>query len=78
MERGPVVYCAEGFDNGGKAYGAVLPADATFEDTTVSIGDKTFPALKASNGLVLIPYFLWGNREPGNELQVWFAEKPQM
>ena len=24
------------------------------------------------------PYFLWGNREPGNELQVWFAEKPQM
>ena len=78
VERGPVVYCAEGFDNGGKAYGAVLPADATFEDTTISIGDKTFPALKASNGLVLIPYFLWGNREPGNELQVWFAEKPQM
>ena len=78
VERGPIVYCAEGFDNGGKAYGAVLPADATFEDTTISIGDKTFPALKASNGLVLIPYFLWGNREPGNELQVWFAEKPQM
>ena len=76
VERGPIVYCAEGFDNGGKAYGAVLPADATFEDTTISIGDKTFPALKASNGLVLIPYFLWGNREPGNELQVWFAEKP--
>ena len=76
VERGPIVYCAEGFDNGGKAYGAVLPADATFEDTTISIGDKTFPALKASNGLVLIPYFLWGNREPGNELQVWFSEKP--
>ena len=76
VQRGPIVYCAEGFDNGGKAYGASLPADATFEDTTISIGDKTFPALKASNGLVLIPYFLWGNREPGNELQVWFAEKP--
>ena len=73
VERGPVVYCAEGFDNGGKAYGAVLPADAIFEDTTISIGDKTFPALKASNGLVLIPYFLWGNREPGNELQTWFS-----
>jgi len=76
VERGPVVYCAEGFDNGGKAYGASLPADATFEDTTIPIGDKTFPALKASNGLVLIPYFLWGNREPGNELQVWFSENP--
>ena len=76
VQRGPIVYCAEGFDNGGKAYGATLPADATFEDATIAIGDKTFPALKASNGLVLIPYFLWGNREPGNELQTWFAEKP--
>ena len=76
VQRGPIVYCAEGFDNGGKAYGASLPEDATFEDTTISIGDKTFPALKASNGLVLIPYFLWGNREPGNELQTWFAENP--
>ena len=33
------------------------------------------PALKASNGLKLIPYCLWDNREPGNELQVWFREK---
>ena len=23
----------------------------------------------------LIPYCLWGNREPGNEMQVWFREK---
>jgi len=73
VEKGPIVYCAEGFDNGGKAYRATLPADATFEETSVRFGDKTFPALKASNGLVLIPYCLWGNREPGNELQTWFA-----
>ena len=33
------------------------------------------PALKASNGLKLIPYCLWDNREPGNELQFWFREK---
>ena len=75
VERGPIVYCAEGCDNGGKAYGAVLPADATFTDDTITIGDKTFPALKASNGLKLIPYCLWDNREPGNEMQVWFKEK---
>ena len=74
VERGPIVYCAEGCDNGGKAYGATLPADATFTDDTIRIGDKTFPALKASNGLKLIPYCLWGNRQPGNELQVWFKE----
>ena len=72
VERGPVVYCAEGCDNGGKAFDAALPADATFADDTVVIGDKTYPALKASNGLKLIPYCLWGNREPGNEMQVWF------
>ncbi len=70
--RGSILYCAEGCDNGGKAYDAVLPADATFADDTISIGDKTYPALKASNGLKLIPYCLWGNREPGNELQCWF------
>ena len=75
VERGPIVYCAEGCDNGGKAYDAILPADATFTDDKITIGDKTFPSLKASNGLKLIPYCLWGNREPGNEMQVWFREK---
>ena len=75
VERGPIVYCAEGCDNGGKAYDAVLPADATFTDDAITIGDKTFPALKASNGLKLIPYCLWDNREPGNEMQVWFRER---
>ena len=75
VERGPIVYCAEGCDNGGKAYDAVLPADATFADDTITIGGKTYPALKASNGLKLIPYCLWCNREPGNEMQVWFNAK---
>ena len=74
VERGPIVYCAEGCDNGGKAYDAVLPADATFTDDTITIGDKTFPALKASNGLKLIPYCLWDNRAPGNEMQCWFRD----
>lgn len=32
-------------------------------------------ALRASNGLRLVPYCLWGNREPGNEMQIWFLEK---
>ena len=74
VERGPIVYCAEGIDNGGKAYDAALPADAVFADDSIVIGDKTFPALKASNGLKLVPYCLWGNREPGGELQCWFKE----
>ena len=71
VERGPIVYCAEGCDNGGKAFDAVLPADATFADDTISIGGRTYPALRASNGLKLVPYCLWGNRDPGNEMQCW-------
>ena len=75
VERGPIVYCAEGCDNGGKAYDAVLPADATFTEEPLQIGDQRFVALRASNGLRLVPYCIWGNREPGNEMQVWFKEK---
>ena len=72
VEKGPIVYCAEGCDNGGRAFEATLPEGATFADDSIAIGDKTYPALKASNGLKLVPYCLWGNRQPGNELQVWF------
>jgi len=35
VEKGPIVYCAEGVDNGGKAYAATLPADATFSETEI-------------------------------------------
>lgn len=73
VERGPVVYCAEGADNAGKAFDAVIPADAAFADGTVEIGGTTFPSLKSSNGVTLIPYCLWDNRRPGNEMQTWFA-----
>ena len=75
VERGPIVYCAEGCDNGGKAYDAVLSADATFTEEPLPIGDRRFVMLRASNGLKLVPYCIWGNREPGNEMQVWFKEK---
>jgi len=74
VERGPVVYCAEGADNGGKAYDAVLPAGATFADDTIAIGDRAIPALMSSTGLKLIPYFAWNHRSPGNEMQVWLRD----
>ena len=56
--------------------GTLLAAlGALFADDTISIGDKTYPALKASNGVKLIPYCIWENREPGNGLQCWFKER---
>ena len=72
VERGPVVYCAEGADNGGKAFDATLPADASFADATVNVNGATFPALR-SGSLTLIPYFAWCHRGAG-EMQTWFRE----
>ena len=72
MERGPIVYCAEGADNGGAAFELHIPLDAAFEDGAVNIGGCSFPSLKSSNGVTLVPYCIWGNRQPGNEMQTWF------
>jgi len=69
--RGPVLFCAEGVDNGGKAYGLALPADAAFAETTFAIGGETFPMLTTDDAK-LVPYCIWGNRQPGNDLQCWF------
>ena len=75
VERGPIVYCAEGSDNGGSAFGAAIPADATFSHQWVEIGGQPFPSLKSSNGVALVPYCIWGNRLPGNEMQTWFVSE---
>ena len=39
----------------------------------------TFPPLKSSNGVALVPYCICGNREPGNDMQTWFrTETPTL
>ena len=71
VERGPLVYCAEGADNGGKALSAVLPLDATFERGEIEIASTKMVSLKGG-GLTLVPYFAWCHRGAG-EMQTWFA-----
>jgi len=61
----------EGADNGGRAFDAVLPEDASFEDAKVEMRGIGITALRASNGLVLIPYCDWAHRGKG-EMQTWF------
>jgi DUF1680 family protein len=75
VERGPVVYCAEGADNGGKALTAVIPPGATFTLKDMKIGTVPFVSLKSSNGVTLIPYCFWDTRVPGNDMQTWFLLK---
>ena len=47
VERGPIVYCAEGADNGGKAFDAVIPAEAAFTEGTVD--EQVMRALQAKD-----------------------------
>jgi len=71
VERGPLVYCAEGVDNGGKAFEAVLPGDVAFAAKPIVIAATSMTAL-VGGGLTLVPYFAWNHRGAG-ELQTWFA-----
>ena len=87
VERGPIVYCAEGVDNGERVLDKVLAADAEFTRTTCNILGNIYPALTARavsprrglrSGvrnepctLTLVPYFAWCHRGAG-EMQTWF------
>ncbi len=84
--RGPIVYCAEGIDNNGKALDLVLPNDAemTSEHRADLLGGVTVikakgkRAVKGEGGqvklvpaeLTLIPYYAWAHRGKG-EMAVW-------
>ena len=76
VERGPLVYCAEAVDNGGKAFFTVLPVGATFTEGEIEIASTKMVSLKGG-GLTLVPYFAWCHRGAG-EMQTWFAERPDL
>jgi DUF1680 family protein len=76
LERGPLVYCAEGADNGGKVLNRVLPGKLAFEvarrpDLLGGIVQVKVAAADPANSLVCIPYYAWCHRGP-NEMRVWF------
>jgi DUF1680 family protein len=75
VERGPIVYCAEGADNGGRVLAKVPGRPLKFVSRwqpdllggVVTI--RILPAA-AGNSLTLIPYYAWCHRGP-NEMAVW-------
>ncbi len=71
VERGPLVYCAEGIDNGGSALDLTLPDDAPLvaERDEGLLGGMT---KIRSDGVTLIPYYAWSHRGAG-EMNVWLA-----
>ncbi len=87
IERGPVVFCAEGRDNGGTALNLAVPDSARFQQwyrndllggVTVITGgglavDDRGNEVRKQN-LFLIPYSVWANRGAW-EMAVWLLRK---
>jgi DUF1680 family protein len=76
VERGPLVYCAEGADNAGKVLDKVLVGKHHFQSDWqpdllggVTVIHVSSPEIK--DPLNLIPYYAWCHRGP-NEMRVWF------
>jgi uncharacterized protein len=73
IQRGPIIYCLEGTDNGGSLNSVRVPLDVVWTHTqrrdllngveiaTATVGDRTVTA---------IPYYAWNNRAKG-EMAVW-------
>jgi len=90
IQRGPVVYCLEGADNGGRVHHLSLPPDAALSaeyrgDLLGGVMVIRGRALAHHAGeaqprnveFTAIPYFAWDNREAGPML-VWIPEDPKL
>lgn len=74
LQRGPVVYCVEAVDNGGKVNHLRVTPDANFthefrEDLLGGVN-----VIKGDDGFLAIPYHVWDHRQAG-EMAVWLLEK---
>ena len=77
LQRGPLVYCAEGIDNGGHVLTRALRDDVPFRVVprpTLLGGVDTIEAGEGPALLTLIPYYAWSNRGAG-EMEVWFERR---
>jgi DUF1680 family protein len=73
VERGPLVYCLEGSDNGGKALGRTLPDAAVFTvawEPDLLQGVNVLHTGDAGESLTFVPYYAWAHRGVG-EMAVW-------
>jgi uncharacterized protein len=90
IERGPLVYCAEGVDNGGQVQGLVLPPQTRLErversdlmgGVTVLEGDGQRVVggefrRTESTRVRLVPYYAWNHRGVG-PMAVWLPTEAQ-
>jgi DUF1680 family protein len=75
IERGPVLYCAEGHDNGGKALSISMSGTQDFTPVFQKEMLGGINVLKSKeDNVTLIPYYAWANRG-ANEMTIWFDKK---
>ncbi|MFO7446570.1 MAG: glycoside hydrolase family 127 protein [Ignavibacteriaceae bacterium] len=75
IEYGPIVYCAEEIDNK-QITNFSIPGDIKLNTEVRSFLSEEFISIKGktdNKDIILIPYYLWSNRGPGN-MKVWFAK----
>ncbi len=82
IERGPLVYCAEGADNQGKVLDKIFPGPVRLEaeerpDLLGGIVTVKMAGEPEGVSLTCIPYFAWCHRGP-NEMRVWFPTRPEI
>jgi DUF1680 family protein len=93
LQRGPVVYCLEGVDNGGQVRDLALPRSAKLSATYTKdllrgvvvvkgealavSGGKDEKRATEPRGFTAVPYFSWDNRKPG-PMVVWLPENPEL
>ncbi len=76
VQRGPIVYCAEGFDNDGRVLQEYLPPNAIFSSEFVPDflgGVQMLNTTSQKKAWRLIPYYAWSNRGVG-EMSVLLLE----
>ena len=77
LERGPIVYCAEGADNTGKVLDLVLPDDAKLRSKfrpDLLNGVVVIEAESKQRRFIAVPYHSWLNRGQ-NEMTVWLSRE---
>jgi len=75
LQRGPIVYCLEWFDNSGDVSDIKVPQNESFKVTYMKEALGGISLLKAEkSGFLAIPYYAWSNRGQG-EMTVWIQRK---
>lgn len=77
IQRGPIVYCFEAVDNGGRVRNIQLARDPQFQTEWKPdlLGGVVVISAKTRDGRTAqaIPYYAWDHREPG-EMIVWVRQ----